>query len=496
MAARRGSFDVLILGGGTAGCVLAARLSERTDRSVCLVEAGPDYGHFDEGRWPADLLDPTDPPDSHDWEPGGELSGARCKVIGGCSAHNACFVVWPTRADCEEWRRFGGDAWGYEALEPYLRRCAERLCTRVVEAEERNPWARGLIEGAVAAGIPEIDDLNDPGEPRGIAWVPVNVSRGARWSTALAYLDQARSRQNLTIVAETLIARLTVDGDRAAGATVIGADGETELSAETIIVSAGAYGSPAVLLRSGIGPEAELGRHGLETRIPLDGVGQNLIDHPGASIELRLAPRLSKELEEANRSGRMFRAGAIARAGSDRCPEDSFDLHLLGWTPLDDAGAWGGRLSAYAMKPRSTGRVTLRDPSPSSLPRVEHGFISDPDGSDLETIVDGLQILREIAADRVEAGAIEAEIDPGPEAAGRPGLTDHLRRNVRGYFHPVGACRIGGASDPNAVVDGGCRLHGTENVYVCDASVMPTIPAANTNLTTVAIAERIAERLG
>lgn len=487
--------DVLILGGGTAGCVLAARLSEEPDRTVCVVEAGPDYGRLDEGRWPAELLDPTDPPDSHDWEPGGELSGARCKVVGGCSVHNASFVVWPSREDCDEWEQFGGSGWTFAALEPCLRRCEELLNARPLEDAERNPWARELREGAAVVGIPTIEDLNDLDEARGVAWIPVNVSRGARWSTALAYLDEARGRPNLEVLADTLIDRVLVSDGHARGAVVHGPSGARELRAGLVVLSAGAYGSPAILLRSGIGPEDQLAEHGIATEIALAGVGRNLVDHPGMSLGFRPGAELIRELDVRSGSGRMFRAGTIARAGSASCPADTWDLHLLSWTPLEEEGGWRARLSAYAMKPRSTGTVRLRDADPASLPLVEHGFISDPGGEDFETILDGAEQLRLIAANRIEAGTIEAEVDPGPAASGREGLAEHLRASVRGYFHPVGTCRLGQADEPEAVVDADCRLYGVDNLYVCDASVMPTIPRANTNLLTVAIAERIAERL-
>jgi choline dehydrogenase-like flavoprotein len=496
MTVAEDSFEVLILGGGTAGCVLAARLSENPERTVCLVEAGTDYGHLDEGHWPADLLDPTDPPTSHDWEPGGELSGARCKVLGGCSAHNASFVVWPSPEDCDEWEPFGGSAWTFAELEPYLRRAEGRLRTRPLEDEERNPWARQLLEGATALGLQPIDSLNDFDAARGIAWIPVNVSRGARWSTALAYLDEARARPNLDVVADTLIERVLVSDDHAEGAVVHGPSGSSELRAGLVIVSAGAYGSPAILLRSGIGPGEQLTEHGIPAQIDLAGVGGNLVDHSGVSIGFKPSAELIEELEDQSRSGRMFRAGTIARAGSASCPQDTWDLHLLSWTPRDEEGAWGARFSAYAMKPQSTGNVRLRDADPASLPQVEHGFISDAAGQDSATILDGLEQLRQIAANRIEAGAIETEIEPGPAAEGRQGLAEHLRANVRGYFHPVGTCRVGSADDPEAVVDGNCRLHGIDNLYVCDASVMPTIPRANTNLITVAIAEQIADSLG
>jgi choline dehydrogenase-like flavoprotein len=221
-------FEVVIAGGGTAGCVLAARLSEDPERRVCLVEAGPDYGRYDGGRWPADLLDGRAVALSHSWETDREdRSQLRARVIGGCSAHNACAVIAGTEADYDEW----GPGWTYADLAPYLERAERELRTRRFLPAEVSPWHRAFAEAA--------------GE--GAFVHPANAVGSVRWNTGFAYLDAARDRPNLTILAETLADR--VDPDRQVLHTDRG-----ELAAETIVLAAGAYGSPGILLRSGIGP--------------------------------------------------------------------------------------------------------------------------------------------------------------------------------------------------------------------------------------------------
>ena len=228
------TYDVLILGGGAAGCVLAGRLSENPDRSVCLVEAGPDYGHYDEGRWPADLLDARWLAlDSHRWERDDQddRSQIRARVLGGCSAHNACVVLRGAPEDYE-W----GPGWSYAELEPYLARGEETLATRPTPWEELSPWHRAFAE---AGGDDSI--LH-----------PVNAVGDVRWHAGFAYVDPARRRPNLTILADSIVDRVLLSDGRATGAVA----GGRELKADVVVVSGGAYGSPGILLRSGIGRTA------------------------------------------------------------------------------------------------------------------------------------------------------------------------------------------------------------------------------------------------
>jgi len=469
-------FDVLVVGGGTAGCVLAARLSENATRSVCLLEAGPDYGPFDRGGWPAEMVDACVMPDSHDWGSGGEddrTLGAR--IMGGCSAHNACMMMQGTPADYDEW----GEGWDYRRFAPYLARAKAAL--RVVPANTGHPAPMhgAFVEAARAVGFPLLSDPNDPRQPVGVASFPANVVGTVRWNAAFAYLDAARGRANLTVAGDTLVDRVLLDGTNAIG--VVTAEGRT-IQAGLVVLAAGAYFSPSILLRSGIGPEPELRRVGIPLVAPLP-VGERLLDHCGSGLAWQPTERLHAETTAHERDGDLFEAHAVLKAASTACPPGSFDLHLLSWTNATSApGRYSANVAVFLMKPLSSGRVRLRSADPGELPVVERGFLEQR--KDLQPLIEGFELARTLAATAPLAGLLATELKPGTVD-----LATYLRETVRNYFHPAGTCGIG------HVVDRSGHVLGIERLVVADASVMPTIPRANTNLTTAAIAERIAEQL-
>ncbi len=439
------TYDVLVLGGGSAGCALAARLSENPDRSVCLVEAGPDYGPLVEGRWPADILDPRWLAlESHLWARDDEddRSQARARILGGCSAHNACVLLEGAPSDYE----WGGE-WTYEAFAPYLRRAYETLRGHVLADEELTPWHRAFRDAGGGDSIVH----------------PVNTVDGVRWHTGFAYVDPARTRENLTILAETLVDRVLLEDGRAVGAL---ADGR-ELRAETVVVSASAYGSPGILLRSGIGPEGEV------AQLP---VGEGLLDHVGTGAAWRPTERLLAETA-AHEAEHGLYMGQVTVAGSSRSsPQGVRDLFVF--PSLDVGPEISG--AVFAMKPRSRGSVRLNGPDPETPLAIDHGFLRDE--RDVEVVAEGFERLRELVASPAISPYAGDELRPGPDV----GAEEHVRATARGFFHPVGTCAIG------SVLDERCRVLGFENLYVVDASAIPDIPAANTNLTTVALAERAA----
>jgi choline dehydrogenase-like flavoprotein len=435
-----------VLGGGTAGCVLAGRLSENRDLSVCLVEAGPDYGPYEAGGWPEDILDARALGLSHSWETDrDDRSQLHARILGGCSAHNACIVLEGAPADYDEW----GPGWTYAELEPYLRRAERGLRTRPFERDELSPWHRAFAE---AGGEDTIVH-------------PVNIAGEVRWNAAFAYVDPARGRPNLTITADTLVDRILLAGERAVGA----ATSAGNLEATSVVVTAGAYGSPAILLRSGIGPEQGLP------------VGEGLSDHVGVGFGYEPVSGLVDATEEFAQSHLVTMGEVTLRASSSLCPEGVCDLFLF---PAVDFGEEGWEFSAavFAMKPESRGRVRLNSADPRAPLTIEHGFLSED--RDATVLAEGVDTMRRTAAhDSVQA--LGREVRPGPDAD----VDAYVREAVRGFFHPTGTCAIGRVVDPEG------RVLGFENLYVADASIMPTIPRANTNLTTAAIAERIAELL-
>jgi choline dehydrogenase len=440
-------YDVVVVGGGTAGCVLAARLSEEPRRSICLIEAGPDYGPYDGGRWPADILDGRWLAlDSHRWEQDDpdDRSQARARVLGGCSAHNACVLLRGADADYDEW----GPGWTAEEFRPYLERAERMFETRVLPDRELGPWHRAFVEAAGADAILH----------------PVNMTEaGVRWSAAFAYVDPARGRDNLTIVADTLVDRVLLDGDRAVGVATCGGD----VDAGTVVLAASAYGSPGVLLRSGIGPDSG------------PPVGEGLVDHVGTGMGWEPTDELREDWDSFLAESPLAMAGVTIQARSRDCPEGVCDMFLF---PASDPG-YEISGAAYAMKPRSRGRVTLSSPDPRAPLRIEHGFLSD--AGDVDVLTEGFERLRELGRSEPVRRYAAREIRPGEEVSAE----EHVRATARGFFHPTGTCAIG------SVVDERGRVLGYENLVVADASIMPTIPRANTNLTTAAIAEKLAEVL-
>jgi choline dehydrogenase len=444
---RSPSFDVVVVGGGSAGCVLAARLAE-SGRRVGLIEAGPDYGSYGDGRWPEDMLDGRRLAFSHAWETDrDDRSQLRARIVGGCSAHNACVMLPGAPADYDEW----GHGWSHDAIEPCLRRAERQMRVRRLASEELSPWHRAFVETCGDAAIVH----------------PVNAVGTVRWNTAFAYLDPVRGRDDLTILGDTLVDRVLLDGDRAIGvATTVG-----DVRARTVVLAAGAYGSPGILLRSGVGPERGLP------------VGDGLIDHVGVGFGYAGTDRMQRDVAAFERAHPLFMAQVTIAMSSSVCAAGLSDLFFFpGLDPLGPDG-YEVSVAVFAMKPASRGSVRLNASDPRAPLHIDHGFLSHPD--DALVLVEGVEKLRQIAADDTLRRYAGPETRPGPEVD----AMTHVRTASRGFFHPVGTCAIG------RVVDGHGRVYGLDGLLVADASIMPTIPRANTNLSTIALAERIADTL-
>jgi choline dehydrogenase len=494
--------DVIVVGGGSAGCVLAARLTEDEDRTVLLLEGGRDYSTVSD--LPSDVIDASEPTVGHDWgyvaEPddlGRCIPLPRARIVGGCSATNGCFAVRGAPADYDGWAALGNPGWSFEDVLPFFRRLESDvdfndewhgvdgpIPIRRHPPDELNPIQRSFIDAAVTAGHPYVEDHNRPGAV-GVGPTPRNIRDGVRMSTALTYLDGARHRPNLTIRSEAVVDRVELGHGRATGVRLV--DGEV-IEASQVVLAAGAYASPAILARSGIGPADHLAELDIDIVSDVSGVGENLLDHPIVAVDVPAARGIT---------GPRFQAMATLRshlAASDPAP----DLHLFVAGPFDvakDVSSSGAVFGVVAglMSPRSRGRVRLRSTDPTDPPRIDVAHLKSPD--DLARMVEAT-----VAARRLARTGPLAERVAGHELAPGPGVADDdpqsiaasIKARVSTYHHPVGTCRMGPDPGEGAVVDARGRVHGVDRLHVSDASVMPTIPSANTNLPTIMVAERIA----
>jgi choline dehydrogenase len=495
--------DTVVIGGGTAGAAVAGLLAERSERTVLLLEAGPDYGPFAAARWPAELIDAGAIPATHDWgyDSGKQyaprvISFERARVIGGCSSHNGCAAIWGSSVDYDGWAALGNPGWSTDELRPLFRAASDRLRVRIPEPDEVTPFQRIALDAAADAGIPRVADLNNLEENLGMAPSPANIYNGIRWNTAFAYLDPVRERSNLTIVGDSACDRLEIRSGRVSAVVVAGLDGPVRIEAGRVIVAAGTYGSPAILLRSGIGDPSELRAAGVAPMHDLAGVGRNLHDHPRVSLSYAGTRELEEMMAAFARDHWMPEEQTIAKARSSQCTQ-AFDLHIypVGGPDRTTRIGWRWTLEIACLTPLSRGALRITSADMESPPIIDHRYLSDAEDEDLRVLTDGVALARDIAAKPALSRLVGSVISLGASIQTRTETEAFVRSNCLHYCHPVGTCRMGPASDRSAVVDSRGRIHGLENAYVADASIMPVIPRANTNLPALVVGERIARWL-
>jgi choline dehydrogenase len=492
--------EVVVVGGGTGGAAIAARLVE-AGREVLVLEAGTDPGPFGDPRWPADLVDAERLGTSCDWGfdsgstyPDQVVRFERARVLGGCSVHNGCAQTLGHRFDYDAWSDAGNPGWSTDELVPFFERSSEQLRVRTYEQAELTPWQAAWYEAGPEIGLPHLADLNGLDETVGIGPESVNIVDGVRWNTAFAYLDPLRERPNLTIAGDVLVDRLRLDGTRVTGLDVVRGGRRSAVTAGLVVLAGGTYGTPAVLLRTGVGPADELRALGIEVALELPGVGANLHDQPMVAVRWEGSPELEAAMAAAAASGWAPDEQVLAKACSSH-EREAFDLHLLPYSPTDPGEGRRWIAAAGALLPRSRGRVSLVSRDPNVLPHVDHAFLSDPDGHDVAVLGEALALLRELAATPRLRALLGREHVPGPTVKSAAEVEAYLRAHIDNYWHPVGTTRLGPASDPAAVVDAAGRVHGIDGCLVADCSLMPVIPRATTALPAVVVAERVASLL-
>jgi choline dehydrogenase len=519
-------YDYVVVGAGSAGCVLANRLSADASVRVLLVEAGPADKRREvsiPAAWVS--LFKTEVDWNYETVPEQQFDGRaiywpRGKTLGGSSSINAQIYLRGAPADFDEWAAAGNVGWSYQEVLPYFIRAENNergagpfhgtggpLC--VSDVRDPNPLSKAFLQSGLAVGIPRNDDFN--GEQfDGIGYGQFTQKDGKRWSTATAYLKPVRHRKNLDTWTETHVCKLTLNGATADGLVCQHGDKRIEVRANReIILCGGAVNSPILLMHSGIGPPDQLRSHGIEVMHALAGAGQNLQDHSIAPI--RYLTKEPVSLLKAKSLGNLARyliqrRGMLAGSGVDvlahlrtrpEAPAPDLQLLLMAvlWLEqgLREPQEHGFTIAAAVLKPTSRGSITLRSNDPLAPPLIQPNYCSDEEGEDMRVLVEGLRWGRRIVAAAPFARLRGAEVSPGVEVESDEGLRLHVSRNAQTYFHPVGTCKMG--VDPLAVVDPELRVHGLKGLRVVDASIMPTIPRANTNAATIMIAEKAADMI-
>ncbi len=485
-------YDYVIVGGGTAGAVIAARLTEDPACRVLVIEAGPDDRGRDEvvqiRRWLELLESDYDYKYTTTLQPHGNahIVHSRAKVLGGCSSHNTMIWFKPLPRDLDDWVAAGATGWGPDEMEPYYQRASAQTKHQIIPPPDQNAILHDWIpSAAAAAGVQANPDWNAPGgfsDGAGFLDVAYDPDTGVRSSSSVAYLHPIMdARPNLAVMCDTWCTRVNVANGRATGVDVVRADGATETyhADREVVVCAGAVDSPRLLMYSGIGPGEQLRSLGIDVVHDLPGVGENLIDHPESIIVWELNRPLGPETAMLADCA-LF----VNRLGADERPDlmyhtyqmpFTFNTERLGYPVPDDCIC----MTPNIPRSRSVGRLFLLSQNPAVKPALDFRYFTDSERYDEQTIVDGLKLAREVANTEPFRSWLKREVAPGPALTSDGELSEYGRRVSHTVYHPLGTCKMGAADDPLAVVDPELRVRGIDGLRVADGAVFPKMITPN-----------------
>ncbi|MBI1296033.1 choline oxidase [bacterium] len=493
-------FDYIIIGGGTAGSVIAARLAEDPTCRVALLEAGPsDEGdpRILEARAWMGLLG-----SELDWdyviEPqargNSTIRHSRGKMLGGCSGHNSCIAFRPPDADLRRWEAQGAAGWGPAEMAHFYEKVRERVF--IAEPPGTNSLNEAAVSAAQAVGLPRVAFANNGAFGPGAGIFKLNIKEGIRQSASVAYLHPlAELPNNLTILTGTQVYRIVLDEQNRA----IGVDSSRGriYADREVILCAGAFGSPQLLMLSGIGPAHQLADVGVRVCVDLPGVGANLMDHPEGVIVWESVRPIPEPISQ------YWEVGVFAHTGVDPADAELPDLMLhfglmpFTWNtqPLGFPTAQHGfSLTPNVCRARSRGTVRLRTSHPNDVPRIDFQYFTDLEGYDEQVMVEGVKLARRMAAASPLRDWVARELAPGPEILDAAAISEYVRRTANTVYHPAGTCRMGAVDDPAVVVDPQLRVQGVENLRVADASIFPSLTTVNPAITVMMIGEKCAQQ--